>query len=289
VKAVDEGKIHVPVLDLADWLDSLSCGGWVVSRKRSISTTPLWIITLLGIGVTAGGIYIQGKGASATQQMVAGTLAAVGGGVIGAVISIFFSAGEGRDTLFAVRDLLAGSLRARMRSAEEDLGPIRHEWHYYHLTERDGEYLWRYTHYHFEQSNTTGSIVLLIKDTSFGREHIYRSEVAVRGDRMILVEAPEDGSEPPIVTVVPFFTEEFRKARAGISFLRTWDGTDILSKCLWSKEPLVAAEGDDVRPEDAPKLEELWARNFRNAHRIFPAAQDSTQPMPSQQTGQGTV
>jgi hypothetical protein len=240
---------------------------------------------LLGIAITAVGVYVQSQGASATQQMVAGTLAAVGGGVIGAAISLAVSAGEGRDTLFAVRDLLAGSLRARMRSAEADLGPIRHEWHYYHLTQRDGKYLWRYTNYHFEQSNTTGSIVLLVKDTSFGREHTYRSEVAVRGDRMILVEAPEDGSEPPIVAVVPFFTEGFRNVRAGVSFLRSWDGTDILSKCLWSPTPLVVAEGNDVRPEDAQTLEELWARNFHNAHRVFPAAQDKARPAPSQQTG----
>lgn len=248
--------------------------------NRSISSTPLWIIGLLGIAVTAFGVYLQIAGDSSYQQMLAGTFSAVGGGIIGAVISIFFAAGEGRDTLLAVRDLLAGSLRARMHSAEELLRPLRHEWHYYHLTQRDGIFLWRYTNYRFDHSNLASSIVLITKDAAFGREHLYRTEVAVRGDRLIMVEGPEDGNEPPIIVVVPFFTESFRKVRAGVVIMRSWDGTDMLSKCVWSPTPLVVAENGDVRPEDAAVLEAAWASSFRESHRVFPSAVGNGQPGP---------
>lgn len=96
-------------------------------RGKSLNVAPLWIVTLLGIAVTALGVYIQVTGTNSIQSMVAGTLAAIGGGIIGAVISIYFSAGEGRDTLLAIRDILAGSLRSKMRSTEQDLRPLRRQ------------------------------------------------------------------------------------------------------------------------------------------------------------------
>ena len=256
----------------------------MTSKKRSLGTTPLWLIALLGVAITALGVYIQATGTSPFSQMGAGTLAALGGGVIGAAISIYFAAGEGRDTLFAVRELLADSLRANMRSAETDLKAIRHHWHYYHLTQRDSRFLWRHTDYHFEQSNTTSSIVLMIKDVGFGREHLYRAEAAIRGNRMILIEAPDDGGEPPIIAVTPFFTEGYRKVRAGVVFLRSLDGEDMLTKCLWSATPLVDANGPDISDQDGLLLEEIWDRAFRPATRILPSLKDSSIVAPTQRS-----
>jgi hypothetical protein len=252
----------------------------VVTRQRSLGTTPLWIVTLLGSCVTALGVYIQATGSSSLQQMIAGTLAALGGGVIGAAVSIYFSAGEGRDALLAVRELLATSLSAQMRSEEDELTAIRKQWHYYFLTERDGRFIWRYSDYHFEHSNAPGSIELMMKDNTYGRDHVYRAEVAVRGNRMILVETPGQGREEPIIGVTPSFTEGNRRVHAGVIFLNSWDGNNLLSKCLWSDTPLAAVStAGDVEPEDAAILEENWDRIFRARTRILPSVNDTPRPM----------
>jgi hypothetical protein len=214
--------------------------------------------------------------------MIAGTLAALGGGVIGAAVSIYFSAAEGRDALLAVRELLATSLSAQMRSREDELTPIRRHWHYYFLTERDGKFIWRYYDYHLEQSNSSGSIVLTVKDTrdtSVDLDHVYRAEVAVRGNRMILVETPGKGGEQPIIGVTPSFTDEYRRVRAGIVFLSSWDGNNLLSKCLWSTTPLIGGVAPDVAPEDAATLEDIWDRTFRLGTRILPSVSDTPRPM----------
>lgn len=225
----------------------------------------------LGTVTTAFGIYVQATAKGAVGQMVAGTLAALGGGVIGAAISIYLAAGEGRDTLRAIRDVLAGSLRARMRSREEDLAPVRQSWHFYHVTQIDGAFVWRYTNYRFDHSNTSGSITTSTRDVRAGKEHVYHTEVAVRDHRMIMVEEAEGGTEPPLIAVMPYFTESFRHVRGGVFLIKSWDGNDLLTKCLWSLTPLVGVAGTEVRREDFGLLEELWEAAFGQSHLLLPS------------------
>lgn len=229
------------------------------------------MIALLGILTTTFGIYVQVTANGPVGQMAAGTLSAVGGGVIGAAISIYLAAGDGRDTLRAVRDVLARSLRARMRSREEDLAAVRQPWHFYHVTQIDGVFVWRYTNYRFDKSNASGSITAFVRDVRAGKEHVYHTEVAVRESRMIMVEEAEGGSEPPLVAVMPYFTESFRHVRAGVFLIKSWDGKDLLTKCLWSLTPLVGTVGPEVKREDYGRLEDLWDASFGQSHLILPS------------------
>ncbi len=244
-------------------------------QTKSPVEAPLWIVSLLGICLTAFGIYIQVTAHGAAALMAAGSLAAIGGGVLGAAISIYFASGDGRDALRSVREVLAGSLRARMRSPEEDLRDVRKPWHFYHVTEVDGVFVWRYTAYPFDQSTATGSITSRAVDVSNGAEHIYNTEVAVRSPRMILVDEAEGGTEPPLIAVMPYFTENFRHVRAGAFFIKSWDGSDLLTKCLWSLTPLAATTGVEVNSDDFPVLERHWEQGFRSKHIIFPSTIDT--------------
>jgi hypothetical protein len=51
---------------------------------------------------------------------------------------------------------------------------------------------------------------------------------------MLMVEEAEGGAEPPLIAVMPYFTEKFRQVRAGVFFIKSWDGNDLMTKCLWS-------------------------------------------------------
>jgi hypothetical protein len=126
-----------------------------------------------------------------------------------------------------------------------------------------------------DQGNVDGLLEVTVTDVNQGREHMYRAEVAVRGDRMILVESRIDGSEPPIVAVVPFFTEMYRTVHAGIAVVRSWDGTDILTKCLWSLAPLVTSQGSEVSDEESVELDRIWAATFSRDSRILPDVTDA--------------
>jgi hypothetical protein len=252
-----------------------------MSGRKAPAEAPLWLISLLGVCLTTFGVYIQATGSGAFVLLAAGSLSAVGGGVLGAAISIYFASGDGRDALRSVREVLAGSLRARMRSPEEDLKDIRKPWHFYHVTEVDGVFVWRYTHYRFDQSTATGSITSRTADINNGVEHIYNTEVAVRSPRMILVDEAEGGTEPPLIAIMPYFTENFRHVRAGIFFIKSWDGGDLLTKCLWSLTPLVPAVGADVAADSFTVLEKLWDQGFRTTHTILPSTVANTGASPS--------
>ncbi|GHJ45830.1 hypothetical protein Cs7R123_31720 [Catellatospora sp. TT07R-123] len=256
---------------------------------RSLAMAPLWLITLLGATLTVLGVYVQSTAESPVANVVAGTLAALGGGVIGATISLYFAAGEGRDALYAVRELLAGSFAARIRSAEADLKPVRQVWHYYYLTERGGAFLWRYWTYRFDQGGVPSSLATEITDISNGKEHVYRVEVGVRGGRMIMVESPAQGNEPPIIAVTPNFTEVYQNIRAGVVLLKSWDGNDLLTKCLWSTSPLARADGLEVVVEDEPILEDVWDRVFGRNNRIFPSTRDGGRNVPRRDAGGSLV
>jgi hypothetical protein len=153
----------------------------MAARKRSLGATPLWMVGALGAAITALGFYIQTNATNTTSQMIAGTLGALGGGVIGAAISIFFSTTEGRDTLAVIRQLLAENASAGMRSDEKSLEWIRQEWHYYYLTRRDDQYLWRHIIYRFQDSTTPNSIEVLTQDEASANSmwHTQRSHCAM--------------------------------------------------------------------------------------------------------------
>ncbi|GIH07288.1 hypothetical protein Rhe02_53550 [Rhizocola hellebori] len=253
----------------------------MADRRRSIGSAPLWMVGTLGAAITALGFYVQTNGNSATNQMVAGTLTAVGGGVIGAAISIYFAATEGRDTLAMIRKMMADFSKAGMRSEENSLSPIRRSWHYYYLTRKDDKYLWRHFVYRFQDSTTPNSIEVMIVDESAGEPYEAFTEVALRKDRLIMVEIPKNGDEPPLVVVAPGFTEGYRDVRAGVVILKTWDATGMLSKCLWSTRPLTDSNGREVSHEAALILEELWQRNFARDYEILPLVSDKPAAKPS--------
>lgn len=237
-------------------------------RRRSLSSTPLWIIALLGIGITALGVYIQSTGSSPARLMSAGTLLALGGGVVGAAISIHLSAADGRDLLSAVHQMLDSTLGVSMRSREADLAPSRRTWHCYWVTQKNGTFRWALAIYHFERGRTPGlATAELTGIPPHGGN--YRVEMAIRGNRMLFAEAPEAGSEPPTVGIVPYFTEGFRDVHAGVVLVPTWDGTELLSKCLWSITPLV--NSDEISHDDSLLLDSIWDRTFPLGHTIFPA------------------
>ncbi|MGX7676565.1 hypothetical protein [Plantactinospora sp. DSM 117369] len=259
----------------------------MTSRRRSLGSTPLWLLTALGLATTAFGVYLQTSGKEQIFQIIAGALAAFGGAIVGAATSLYVASGDGRDTLLAVREMLAHSLDVRLRSTEAALSPIRRHWHYYHLTKRGGRFRWRHTDYHFEQTGTPGSIVLNIADTDPNGDQRYRSEAAIRGDRLILVESPEEGStEGPIVAITPFFTEVFRRVRPGFALLRSWDGEDMVTRCIWSTSALVPSTGQDVSDEDGRVLDDLWERSFLAGHHIFPSVGHNP-PGPARTAGPG--
>lgn len=260
-----------------------------MAGKRSLGSTPLWIVVLLGGALTALGVLVQLVGKSPAEQTVAATVAALGASVLGAGISLLVTAGEGRDTLADVRTLLTDSLGSRMLSAESELAVVRRRWFFYHLSQREDRYVWRYTDYRLDNEQTPNTLVGFVGDNVFGRDHVFRAEVAVRSGRMILAEEDLDGRVPGLVALTPDFSvATHRRVRAGVVFLRAFDGKSILSKCLWSAEPLTGEPGQfgDLAEEDGLELDRMWKQTFSDSNVLLPAVTDTIdRDMPASPSG----
>lgn len=237
---------------------------------------PLWLLTLVGILITVVGVLLQISGKSALDQIVAGSCTAVGGGVLGATISIYVSAMGAKDTLVEVRTIIANSMSARLVSPDAELDALRKKWHYYHQTQRDGAFIWRYTEYDFSQTTSVGSLSVDIVDSVNGREERFRVEAAVRGTMFFATDTWLDGAGPPGIAVIPGFIEGYKTVRAGLVVIRTWDNTDLLARCVVSTTPLVAVlTGNDIAAADGEKLDSLWEKEFGSTHHVFPAVTDT--------------
>lgn len=230
--------------------------------KRSLVSAPLWLVGLLGVVVTALGVIVQAGASERIVAMFAGTVSAVGGAVIGAAISLYFAAGEGRDTLRSVREILAESSKRSLTSPEADLAKLRKVWHVYHKTSLRDEIVWRYTRYPFDLDRAIGSLSAYVVEPELGREPPYHVEAGIRAERMIYIETATGGDEPPIIGVVPWFSGSYRTSYAGLRIFHAWDGFPMVSKCLWSEQELARTQGSTVEREDWPELEALWQSGF---------------------------
>jgi hypothetical protein len=233
----------------------------------------LWSWTALGVVVVALGVYVQVKGGSAIEQMFAGSFAAVGGGVIGATISIFVTTSANQDTLdqqiqmfntkIALQtDLLRETTTARILSREDELGPIRRTWHFYHKSrDRQGKEVWSHTEYPFDQSPGVGAINIKVVGVFGDESFSYDAEVGIRSGVLFIFERRNFSSEPLMTTIVPFFTDRLRSCYPGTVTVRSWSHDDILAPCLFfrtSQEDSYRTNRGIVVDEDSYKLDELW-------------------------------
>lgn len=244
--------------------------GSVRSASRSYATE--FTVLLVGCLVVSFAIAYQAathRSQSVADQLISGIGLAVGGGILGAAINTLIVRRYEHDVLAEISTLLADSLQARFTSREEELGIYRRTWHHYYLTERDQELTWWYEQCSFGQNPAVGSAVqrTALRDT-FGNSHAYVTEMGVRGQRLILLESREDGSEAAGVEVYPM-PRGFRPTHAGVAFLETWDGTHLLGKAILSETPLVDALPEGPVPAvHAATLHQSWKKLFERNIRV---------------------
>ena len=236
----------------------------------------VWLILLLGFVTTAFGITYAAAtsehGASVTDQIVAGVCLSLGSGVVGAAISLIVASISSRDTVHEIRDVIAFSLQRHLTSDEADLRLMRKEWHHYYVTEMAGTLVWRYQRYPFNRSAAVGAIVVEapIKDPE-GKEHSYRTEVGVRGSRVIVIDTRTAGSEQPSIHVYPHLTEGYSSTHCGMAFMVTWDGHHMVTKAILSQTRLIPGIGEGkVPPSYNAELEAAWQTGFHSQNRLLP-------------------
>jgi hypothetical protein len=259
----------------------------VVKLRRRVganlegSEDRVWLIMLLGVVMTGFGIAYAtasapdtGRSADVANNIISGLLTAVGGGIVGASVSILVTGGSDRDTLQKLRGVVQDSLMSKLTSDEASLGPVRQLWHHYYVTATDGKHVWRYRQFHFELSVAVSSAVtgMAVKDQS-GRTRLYRVEAGIRGDRLIIVSAMVNGQEPPLIEIYPQFVN-YKDLHYGVALLQNWDGYNMLSRTILSNHDLLGGAVPEgmIPAEYFEDLDTKWERGFADHNELLPSA-----------------
>jgi hypothetical protein len=245
-------------------------GTWSNGHARAWLILALGIVTTgFGVAFAAAAIDDHGR-VSLPSQEVSGVLTAIGGGIVGAVISIMVARASDRETLQHMTNVLEESLTSTLRSDNGRLASVRYPWHHYFLTTLRGKHVWRYEKYPFHLSAHVGSLAVEIDvRTDSGLTFKYLVEAFVRHERLIVVSRKAGDESNVFVEVYPQFSGEFSEY-FGSGFVRTWDATNIVTKVILSRLPLVHSPEGTLTEEECAELDRIWALGFRRLNEVLP-------------------
>lgn len=232
----------------------------------------LWgVVVLLALGMALAviALLLATHHPSTVVRVASAIAGALAGGLIGTSVTILVHRRLDYSPLTQVRVLLEQTIESSMTSAEDDVGPVRTTWHHYYQSLIDRQVIWRYHVMTFGQAVGIGSLSTqsAISDPQ-GVPHVYRVEGAVRGPRLILTLLPLHGRESAAVEIFPHFLYEFRTLHAGVGLMQTWDGGEIVGRCLLSQAPVIPTDDTLVPREHLAQLDASWRKAFsgvRNA------------------------
>ena len=199
-------------------------------------------------------------------ELLLGFGSSIFGVSVGLVIGSMFDA----TNMHRIWTLLQNTLTSSVNSNDDDLNFYRRQWHHYFQTVSEGTPIWRYRKYNFDLLKVPGKLMctLRVPPPAGGEPLIYRVEGFLVGLRLIFVQTSVGGAEPPIIQMFPHGGEEFRRKHAGVSMLRSWDGSDLIVPVILTEAPLTLAETAEgtLNAADSAIVAGEWRQAFNRVN-----------------------
>ena len=102
-------------------------------------------------------------------------------------------------------------------------------------------------------------------------KHKYKINAGIRDDRFIMFERAVVGNEPALVEIFPSMGKAFYDYHCGLVLVESWSGTNLLSPCIMSQNPIHQwdIEGS-VNENVSKKLDEVWKKTFFTKTKVLP-------------------
>ncbi|WP_193878921.1 hypothetical protein [Oculatella sp. LEGE 06141] len=218
-------------------------------------------------------LITAGLSLKSSQGFLSELFVAIGGGALGTCFGITFGSVSDASILQRIREMLEFSLEKTLSAPEQNLDEYRKVWHHYLMTKINNKFVWRYRQFDFARLSVPGKIVatLAVPDSQ-GKTHTYNIEGFLIGTRLIFVQLPAGGYEPPVIHLYPQAGEYFRSIHVGLATLQSWDGDHLTIPVVMCKDPLVFPGHSGQYPREgtlpdsiAIELDKLWLREAKNA------------------------
>jgi len=213
---------------------------------------------LLSVCIIMIGLLLDSTHPSCSKLLVV-----LGGSGLGTCFGLVFGGVTDSSALQRVRELIENSLSSTLYAPDQELEQFRKTWHHYILTKIEKQVVWRYRKLDFSHTSVPGKLVTAfnVPDPD-GDAHTYNIEGYLAEPRLMFVQTPSGGTELPIIHLYPRATERFRQRHAGIAFLQSWDGENLMVTVLICASPL-EFDGVKVSEGTMPKetyivLNQIW-------------------------------
>jgi len=213
----------------------------------------------LFIALVLTGISLVGIGSTFDEKQLAQILISIGAGILGASLSNLFGILNGKNVL----NIIANSINNDFSTPEKIIENYRKKYYKYWITEYDQKKIWRCGEFDFRKTVSLGKLVATIETITPDLKKIkYQAKGAIRGERLILIQNPEFGNEPPVVSLFPTFAIEHQSIVLGIEIFQSFDRNEICSSAIISQTPINNwKKVGNVDEKTAEVLTTYWERN----------------------------
>ena len=186
----------------------------------------------------------------------------LGGAVLGAGISQIIGTLIGFDFMAS----LGRALEPGFSSLEKKVQYYRNTFHHYHLTEMDGQCVWRYSCIDFQKYYDVGKLGGIVEYIGKGNAPTYyKVEGGFRDERLILFLKAVKRGEPTIIEIFPTFGKEIQDKHCGVVVVETWDETHIVSRCIMSRSPILNWTSAGTLPSElGVQLDQMWVNGLHH-------------------------
>jgi hypothetical protein len=184
----------------------------------------------------------------------------LGSAVLGTVIAAYFASVTQTDVVSSIFEKLSD--RQGIQSNESDIAWYRQVFHHYHMTQSGGEKVWHYRKLDFTHEISSGHLTASVKAADArGSFHTYKMAAGLRDERFIIIGKHNGSREPTVVEVYPHIGTATYGVYAGLGFIQSWDGSNLITPCLLSLTSLIGGvdEGALITiPGSKERLEKAW-------------------------------
>lgn len=229
---------------------------------------------LIAASMTSILLVTVGSLLDSSHAIASKVLIVLGSSGLGTCFGLVFGGVFGASALQRVKELIEDSLSSSLAAPDHQLEEFRKTWHHYLLTKIGEHLVWRYRKLDFSRTSVPGKLVTAFNvQGPDGGLHTYNIEGYLAEPRLVFVETPSGGSEPPIVQIYPRATERFRRRHAGIALLQSWDGDNLMVPVLLCASPLtfdnVKIQEGTLPEKTYASLNETWHKDASVAGLVF--------------------
>ena len=214
------------------------------------------------------GILLIGIG-SFISNPFSSIVISIGAAILGALIGTMITGLSGLNNISNI-GIISEALSPGFNSDDTLVVRFREVYHFYHLTEKDNNKIWRYAKIDFTEYSTLGRLKgkFIEKRLDNKTNRQLEAIAGIWGERFIILLSAKD-KEAKQVLIFPFMGKKYLDVYAGFCLFESWDQNHIITPCIISLSSIINVKHlGTVDQNYNEELYSIWDSNFKSKIKI---------------------